>query len=144
MELSTLKKVITDQVVAAGYLLYDIEYVKERKSHILRVLIDKIEGIDIDDCITVSDLINPTLDELDPFTEDYALEVSSPGAERKLRNAAEITRAVGKFVHVETAEQKIEGELVAYQNQQLTVKVRTKIIEIAESDCTLIRMAIKM
>jgi len=144
MELSTLKKVITDHVIAAGYLLYDIEYVKERKTHILRVLIDKVEGIDIEDCITVSDLLNPTLDELDPFTEEYSLEVSSPGAERKLRDAAEITRAIGKFVHIETAADKIEGELIAYQNQQLTLKVRTKTIEIAETECTLIRMAIKM
>lgn len=144
MDLSDLKKKLTDIVVGAGYLLYDIEYVKDRKSHILRVMIDKKEGIDIDDCIAVSDLINPLLDELNPISEDYSLEVSSPGAERKLRNPSEIERAIGKFVHVETSSEKIEGELVSYQNNLISLKVRNKIIEIAEADIQLIRQAIKM
>lgn len=144
MDFYDLKKKITDIVINAGYLIYDIEYAKDRKSHILRVMIDKPEGIDIDDCIAVSDLLNPMLDELNPISEDYSLEVSSPGAERKLRNPSEIERAIGKFVHVETANEKIEGELSSYQNQIVTLKVRNKIIEIAESDIQLIRQAIKM
>jgi ribosome maturation factor RimP len=144
MELSTLKSLIAPQVIGMGYFLYDIEYVKEGKDHILRVMIDKTEGIVIDDCIAVSEVLNPLLDQWDPISEEYSLEVSSPGAERKLRTPEEITRAIGKFVHVETFEQKMEGKLEAFQNDVLTLKIRNKKIDIATPDITLIRIAIKM
>jgi len=144
MEFSTLKSLIADHVTGMGYFLYDVEYVKEDQDHILRVMIDNNEGIVIDDCVAVSEVLNPLLDEWDPISEDYALEVSSPGAERKLRTPEEITRAIGKFVHVETFEQQLEGELKAYQNHTVTLKIRNKNIDIAVSDLTLIRIAIKM
>jgi len=144
MDLSRLQNLIEEQIRIRGYELYGIEYVLERKTQILRVMIDKPDGIDIDDCVAVSDILNPLLDEWDPITEEYSLEVSSPGAERKLRNAEEIRRAIGKFVHVETYEQKLEGELVAFQDGNLTIKIRNKNIEIASPDIQMIRMAIKM
>lgn len=144
MELSGLKTLIEEQLHSHGYDLYGIEYVMEHRTNILRVMIDKPEGIDIDDCVAVSDILNPLLDQWDPIVEEYSLEVSSPGAERLLRNPAEITRAIGKFVHVESYEQKVEGELVAYHDGNLTLKIRNKNIDIAAPDVQLIRMAIKM
>lgn len=144
MELSTLKSLIATQVTGMGYFLYDVEYVKEGKDHILRVMIDKAEGIVIDDCIAVSEVLNPLLDQWDPISEEYGLEVSSPGAERKLRTPEEITRAIGMYVHVETFEQKLEGKLEAYQNNVVTLKIRNKKIDVATPDITLIRIAIKM
>ena len=43
----------------------------------LRVVIDKEGTLDVEDCVTVSKLINPILDENDPIEENYILDVCS-------------------------------------------------------------------
>ena len=68
-----------------GCSLWDVEYVKEGSKYILRVTIDKENGVDINDCEAVHRAIDPILDEQDPIPVQYYLEVSSPGIERELR-----------------------------------------------------------
>ena len=98
----TVKKIVQPILTAHEFSLFDVEYVKENKSWYLRVYIDKKGGISIDDCVLVSDELSEKLDEMDPdpIPEQYYLEVSSPGAERPLRNAKEIDEAVGEYIHV--------------------------------------------
>jgi ribosome maturation factor RimP len=144
MDLANLKIRIAEKLKETEYSLYDLEYVHEHRTNILRVMIDKPQGIDIEDCVAASDVLNPLLDELDPIADDYSLEVSSPGAERKLRNPEEIIGAIGKFVHVETYEQKVEGELLGFKDGFIFLKIRNKSIEIAYLDVLNIRLAIKM
>ena len=67
-----------------GLILWDVRFVKEGASWYLRYLIDKEGGVDIDDCVSLSRLINPVLDEKDPISQSYCLEVMSPGIEREL------------------------------------------------------------
>ena len=61
------------------YILSNVEYVKEGSTYFLRVIIDKQGVIDIEDCITVSKLINPILDEEDIIGDNYILDVCSKG-----------------------------------------------------------------
>ena len=69
-----IEQVITDN----GYTLDEVLYVKEGSLYFLRVIIDKIGIIDIEDCVKVSNLINPILDENDPVDDDnYILDVCS-------------------------------------------------------------------
>ena len=139
-----LKKELTDLVNEMNYEVYDIEYVQEHKEYILRVMIENDAGIDIDDCIKVSKAISERLDQDDPFTEPYNLEVTSPGAERELKTEQQIKRAVGKYVYIETMEQKIKGDLLSYKDGFLEVKHSNKrTSKINEIDCNLIRLAIK-
>ena len=84
------------------YEIYDVEYVKEGTEWYLRIFIDKEGGIDLDDCETVTDLINDPLDELDPIAEAYFLEVSSPGVERHLKSIRHFENAVGEKIRVKT------------------------------------------
>lgn len=72
-----IEKTITDN----NYTLVDVEYVKESGNYYLRVIIDKNEGIDVDDCVEVSKLINPIIDEIDFITDSYILDVCSKGVE---------------------------------------------------------------
>ncbi len=67
-----------------GLILWDVRFVKEGASWYLRYLIDKDGGVNIDDCVALSRLINPVLDEADPISQSYCLEVMSPGIEREL------------------------------------------------------------
>ncbi|MFA5006945.1 MAG: ribosome maturation factor RimP [Candidatus Izemoplasmatales bacterium] len=143
MELNAIREAIAPAVTRMGYELYDVEFAKERKVLILRVTIDKPEGIDIDDCVAVSDVLNPLLDQLDPVQGDYSLEVTSPGAERRLRNLAEIQASIGRFVHVVHDGVKTEGVLEAADAENITLKVGSKPAVIPTPTVTLIRHAIK-
>ncbi len=68
-----------------GLLLWDIRFVKEGASWILRVVIDREDSpVSINDCVDVSRRLSPVLDEADPIPQSYCLEVTSPGADREL------------------------------------------------------------
>jgi ribosome maturation factor RimP len=111
--------------------LVDVEYVKEGKSWFLRVYIDKVNGIDIEECGIVSEKLSEKLDELDPIEHNYFLEVSSPGAERPLKKEKDYVKAIGKNVYVKTYEpildsKEFEGVLKAYDGESLTIEVKIK------------------
>ncbi len=88
---------VADQL---GYVLWDVEYVKEGARRILRVTIDNDEGITIEDCERMHRAIDPVLDEIDPIDVAYDLEVSSPGIERDLRTDFHIDACVGERVEL--------------------------------------------
>ncbi|NEU29336.1 ribosome maturation factor RimP [bacterium LRH843] len=113
--------------------LVEVEFKKEGPNWFLRVFIDSEKGVDLEDCGQVSEQLSEKLDELDPIDQAYFLEVSSPGAERPLKNEKEIIAAIGKNVHVTTYEQidgekVFEGMLADFDGKQLdiTVKVKTR------------------
>ena len=66
-------------------MLWDIRFLKEGATWILRVVIDREEEpVSINDCVAVSRKLSPVLDEADPIPQSYCLEVTSPGADREL------------------------------------------------------------
>lgn len=70
---SLIEGVITDN----NYILDSVEYVKEDSNMFLRIIIDKNGIIDIDDCVCVSKLINPILDDANIISDSYILDVCS-------------------------------------------------------------------
>ena len=72
-----VKKLIEDSINKEGYILDNVEYVKEDGNYFLRVVIDKNGIIDVDDCVTVTHIINPMLDDIDYITDSYILDVCS-------------------------------------------------------------------
>ena len=79
--------------------LVDVEYVRER-DYYLRVYIDKVGGIDIDDCQSLSERLEEILDREDFISDAYILEVSSPGLDRVLKKPRDFVRERGKQVDV--------------------------------------------
>lgn len=113
--------------------LFDVEYVKEGPSWYLRVYIDKPGGIDIEECAVINQELSEQLDAQDPdlIPEAYFLEVSSPGAERPIRNDQEWHAAVGQFIHISLYQainkQKVfEGHLQALNDDDITLAYRDK------------------
>lgn len=76
-----LIKPITDEL---GYYLWDVCYEKEGAVWYLRIFIDNDEGITIADCERANAPINDIMDEKDPISQSYTLEVGSAGLEREL------------------------------------------------------------
>lgn len=77
MEIGEIRKLFENIIEENGYILDEVLYVKEDGINFLRVVIDKEGIIDVDDCVKVSKLINPILDEEDPIEENYILDVCS-------------------------------------------------------------------
>jgi len=110
-----------------GLELVEVQYRREQNGWILRLIIDKQEGITLDDCASVSREISQLLDIEDFIDQAYNLEVTSPGLDRPLKSLAEFERFVGRKVKVKTTEaigghqvfigtiKKIAGEAIVLQ-----------------------------
>ena len=73
----TIKQLIEKTIMENGYILDEVLYIKEEGQMFLRIVIDKEGTIDIEDCITVTKLIDPIIDEADPISENYIMDVCS-------------------------------------------------------------------
>ncbi len=110
-------------------VLWDVRYVKEGAQWFLRVFIDKEDGlVDITDCENVSRAIDKPLDDLDPITDNYILEVSSPGVERELVIDEHFERFIGADIMVkmirpiEGIGKEFKGVLKAYNDGEVTIE----------------------
>lgn len=72
-----IRNLIEKEIKNNNYILDSVEYVKEGSNYFLRVVIDKQGIIDIDDCVTVTNIINPILDKEDLIEDNYILDVCS-------------------------------------------------------------------
>lgn len=107
--------------------IWDVKYLKEGASYFLRIFIDKPEGITIDDCETFSRAIDEPLDEADPISEAYFLEVSSPGLQRELVKPEHFEAFIGEEVIVKLykaidKQKEFIGKLVGFENGELTIE----------------------
>ena len=96
----TVKDLADPIAESLGCWVWDVEFVKEGARKILRITIDSEEGIDINICEQMHRAIDPVLDEADPISEPYYLEVSSPGIERDLKTTEHIDACEGWDVEV--------------------------------------------
>ena len=113
-----------------GLTLWDVQFVKEGADWYLRLFIDKEGGVTIDDCVDMTHAINPVLDKEDPIPQEYLLEVSSPGIDRKLTRPGHFAAYVGKPVRaklirpLENGERELCGILLrAEDSGQLEVQL---------------------
>lgn len=137
-----LEKIIND----LGYDLYDVVYEKEGKDYYLRIIIDKEDGIDINDCEKVNNAINDILDEADLIKDQYFLEVSSPGVERTLRKDKHYLSQIGNEILIKLykpiekkkeiqgiLEEYLEDEIVIRTDDKQTYNINKKDIAIAKT-----------
>lgn len=83
-----------------GLLLWDVTFAKEGSVWILRYLVDKEDGIDINDCEAFSRGVELLLDQADFIGPSYTLEVSSPGVERDLTQDWHFEACMGDTISV--------------------------------------------
>ncbi|MDR1961916.1 MAG: ribosome maturation factor RimP [Gracilibacteraceae bacterium] len=109
-----------------GAEVVDVEYLPEGAQWVLRVVIDKEGGVDLDDCARVSRRLSAALDEENLIPQAFVLEVSSPGVERPLKKEADFHRFTGRMISVHTKEPfagytQFTGILTAYNEAGLTL-----------------------
>jgi len=89
-----------------GLELFEVQFRREGHGWVLRLFIDREEGVSLDDCSMVSREISDYLDVEDMIEQPYHLEVSSPGLERPLRNVNEFKRFRGQKARVKLRESR--------------------------------------
>ena len=126
-------KLVEPIIENLGYELYDVEYAKEGKNYFLRIYIDKESGIDLNDCEKVSNEINEILDKADYIKEQYYLEVSSPGIERKLRKDKHLEQNISKNVEIKlfkkdnNGKKEYTGKLKAFNQEEIIIETDKEI-----------------
>ncbi len=108
-----------------GLKIWDVRFVKEGTDWYLRIFIDKDEGVSIDDCVDLTHAITKTLDEADPISQSYTLEVSSPGIERELVTDRHFEKYIGSPVMLRLIRpidkvRDFNAVLKAYNNGEIT------------------------
>jgi len=103
-----LQSIVENAVESLGYELVGVEYLARDKAALLRVYIDKEEGIALEDCEAVSHQLSGVLDVEDPISGNYQLEISSPGLDRPIFKASDFQRFSGQQVKIKLA-RPLEG-----------------------------------
>lgn len=119
-------KPIADEM---GYDIWNIQFAKEGSDWYLRIFIDKDGGIDMNDCVDFTHAISKPLDEADPISQSYMMEVSSPGVERELVKDEHFEKYIGSPVMMRTIRaidgvRDFNGRLVKYENKEITVELQ--------------------
>ncbi len=147
----SIKALIEPTLEHMGYDLYAVEQ-SGQSGRTLRVSIDRVEPITIEDCERVSRVIGPLVDHAELIPGSYDLEVSSPGAERPLHEKRDYERFSGKRVNVRyktgESESVVEGNLVAVDDAGIAVQAKGPrgrapvIVHIAWDDVASGRLAV--
>jgi ribosome maturation factor RimP len=123
-----LANLLEPTVERLGYELVDLEVRLGGKGGLVRLYIDKPDGIDLDDCEKVSLAVSALLDVEDPVPGNYNLEVSSPGLDRKLTKVEHFQRFAGETVKVQMrfpidGRRRFRGTLVSSDEENIVVEV---------------------
>ncbi|CAK8715706.1 Ribosome maturation factor RimP [Candidatus Electrothrix laxa] len=86
-----------------GLELVEVQF-RQESGWILRLFVDRVEGVNVDDCASVSRQVATYLEVEDIIRHAYTLEVSSPGAERPLKRVEEFIRFSGKKIRVKLSD----------------------------------------
>ncbi len=123
-----LAKLIEPTIEQLGYELSDLELKLSGRDGIVRVFIDKPEGVDLADCEIVSRQLSALLDVEDPLPGHYTLEVSSPGLDRKLTKPEHFQRFTGETIRVKlrfpvAGRRNFRGALRSANEEKIEVEV---------------------
>lgn len=134
--ISKLFQLISPITERLGYELYHIEYLKEDGDYFLRIYIDNENGIGLKDCEKVSREVSEVMDVEDPITDQYYLEVSSPGVFRDLFTEDHYRRYIGYDVLIKSSapingKRKFEGKLEGFDEKNIILNMDSEAVAIS-------------
>ena len=122
-----------------GIELVDIEYRRETKGWVLRLYMDKEEGVTLDDCTRVSQEVGRSLDVEDFIQTPYNLEVSSPGLTRPLKTEKDFMKYRDHLIQVKTVDpvvnrRRFKGRLLGISGNQIEIQSDEGVFQIPFSN----------
>ena len=126
-----LDALIAPAVEAAGYRLVRLRLMGSKRKT-LQVMAERPDGqMDVEDCATLSRTLSEVLETADPISEEYTLEVSSPGIDRPLTIEADFARFAGHEARIEMAHgvegrRRFKGLLIGIDGHDVMVDVTSE------------------
>jgi len=127
---------VQDIVKAAGVELLEFKIHSSRGKNTLRCTVDLLQGgITLDSCTVVNKRIVAYLEESGSLGSDYAVEVNSPGLDRKLHTFKDFLKVKGRNISFWLSEpvggkEYLEGQVLAIDDDELSVGCKEKIVKI--------------
>lgn len=139
MMIADLIQLLQPALNELGYELWGCEYLSQGKYSLLRIYIDKPDGIGIQDCERASHQISAILDVEDPITGNYTLEVSSPGLDRPLFNPAQFKKYIGSSVNLKLYQpvlkkKKLNGTIISVDDESVLIENKKERSEVLFSN----------
>ncbi|MBN9134119.1 MAG: ribosome maturation factor RimP [Nitrosomonadales bacterium SCN 54-20] len=140
-----LYELLEPTLAGLGYELVDLE--RSPGGKLLRVFIDKPEGVNVDDCVTVSNHLSRLLAV---ENVDYdRLEVSSPGLDRPLKKTADFIRFAGESVKLRLrvalqGQRNFVGILREVKDGILKLEVEGKMLDLELNNLEKVRLVPKL
>ncbi|MDE2998547.1 MAG: ribosome maturation factor RimP [Gemmatimonadota bacterium] len=120
----SIEKLVAPYLKYQGADLVDLQLSGSLRNRMLRIDVDRPDGITVDECARLSRGIADVLDTHDPISGRYVLEVSSPGLDRPLKSDRDYTRAVGQTVKVILEGGRVLiGQLTRFDGSELVLAV---------------------
>ncbi len=141
-----VREIISPYAAELGLQLWDITFKKEGTDWYLRVFIDKDGGVSVDDCVDLTHAITKPLDEADPISQSYMLEVSSPGIERELKRDEHFEKYIGSPVMLRAIRaidgvRDFTGILKEYIDGQITIQLQDgNSLSVNKKDCSYVKL----
>ncbi len=141
-----VRTLVEPVVTYSGMELVDVEYGPGPSGWVLRLIIDRPDGVTVDDCAEIGHLVGDILDGKDPVPGRYSLEVSSPGINRPLKKRGDFERFADHKVLIKTREpidgrrhfkgilQGIRGDLVLVSSGEVIFSIPFEKIAKARLD----------
>ena len=112
-----ITELIDTTIQALGLDLWGVELLQQGKYSLLRIYIEREEGVTIEDCEKVSRQVSALMDVEDPIAGEYTLEVSSPGLDRPLFRIEHYSQYVGSEVDLKLrrpldGRRKFKGQII--------------------------------
>ncbi len=95
-----LENILCPLINIENYELVELQYRREKEGWVLRIFVDKPNGVTLDDCTKLSEKIGRFLDEKNLIPQRYILEVSSPGLDRPLKKESDFQKFSGRLVKI--------------------------------------------
>lgn len=138
---AAVEKIVRPIVEEHGYSLWDVVFVKEGACWYLRVLIDKPQGISIDDCASIDGIINAEIDKQDYIDKIDFVEIGSAGLERSVRRLEQVKASVGKKIKLKTyklvsglPQKSVNCILRGFDGEKITVEGEFGSVDIPVSE----------
>lgn len=126
---AAVERIVRPIVEEHGFSLWDVVFVKEGACWYLRVLIDKPQGISIDDCASIDGIINAEIDKQDFIDKIDFVEIGSAGLERSVRRLEQVGASIGKKITLKTyklsnglPQKTVKCTLAGFNGEKLTVE----------------------
>lgn len=126
MTVADVEHIVRPCIESMGYELWGLQYLVQGRHALLRIFIDRAQGIGIEDCEKVSRQLSAVLDVEDPISGQYRLEISSPGIPRPLFYPEHYQRYIGEWIEIKLSKpiaqkRKFTGKIISADAQNVVL-----------------------